>query len=143
LHDGAGFLMGGVTTAPPAGGLVGGEAGVDEPEGVEPEPEPELEPPEPLEEPEPVPPVPVPPDGPPVLVAGGVPAPAPVPVPAPVPPDGLPVLVAGGVPAAAPVKISFWAPSTKPSFMLYAGDLGAPIWSHPETSMLLPSSWFQ
>jgi hypothetical protein len=41
------------------------------------------------------------------------------------------------------VKISFWAPSAKPHFELYAGLFGSPFWSQPETAMLLRSSWFQ
>jgi hypothetical protein len=34
-------------------------------------------------------------------------------------------------------------PSSKPSTELYAGDFGKPYTSFPETTMLLPSSWFQ
>jgi len=42
-----------------------------------------------------------------------------------------------------PVKMSVCAPSGKPHLELYAGLLGAPEASYPETSMLFPSSWFQ
>ena len=38
---------------------------------------------------------------------------------------------------------SMHAPSGKPSLELYAGDLGSPAWSRPDTTMLLRSFWFQ
>lgn len=34
-------------------------------------------------------------------------------------------------------------PSKNPHLSLYAGDLGLPDWSNPETAMLFCSSWFQ
>jgi len=40
-------------------------------------------------------------------------------------------------------KISVCAPFWKPSLLLYAGDLGEPDRSWPETSILLLSAWFQ
>jgi len=36
------------------------------------------------------------------------------------------------------VKISFWGPSMKPNFSLYAGLRGEPARSLPDTSMLSP-----